>query len=167
MKAWRIGLTIGGILVALYGAVRLLTGVPVHSLVLLALWLIVAVLIHDGVLSSLVVAVGWAVSHLPPRGRRYLQAGLIMAAMVTVVAVPMISQQFRQPPVKALLQQDFRLNLTVLLVIIAVGTLAAYAVRVARDRATRRRSSPSVSSWWPSTGYAAPSRPPRCSSCWR
>ena len=37
------------------------------------------------------------------RGRRYLQFGLIMAAMVTVIAVPMIHRDDREPPSKALL----------------------------------------------------------------
>ena len=71
---------------------------------------------------------------IPPRARRYLQAGVIMAALVTVIALPMINQQRRQPPSKTLLQQDFEVNLMILLGIVAAGCLAAYAIRVARDR---------------------------------
>ena len=59
-----------------------------------------------------------------------------MAALVTVIALPMINQQRRQPPSKTLLQQDFGLNLMILLAIIAGACLTAYAVRVARDRST-------------------------------
>ncbi|HEX6757909.1 MAG TPA: hypothetical protein VF086_05770 [Propionibacteriaceae bacterium] len=50
----------------------------------------------------------------PDRGRRYLQFGLIMAAMVTVIAVPMIHGARPEPPSKALLLQAFSTNLTVL-----------------------------------------------------
>ena len=72
---------------------------------------------------------------VPDRGRRFLQVGLIVAAMVTVVAIPLIARQGTQPPAKALLLQNYAANLTLLLGLIAVVTLVAYAVRVARDRA--------------------------------
>ena len=71
---------------------------------------------------------------MPPRGRRYLQAGLIMAAMVTVLAVPMIYRRGSQPASKALLDQNFGGNLTLLLGVIAGATLLAYAIRVARSQ---------------------------------
>ena len=50
--------------------------VPPPSLVLLGVWLVGALLIQHGVVSPLVVAVGWALRRVvPDRGRRYLQAG--------------------------------------------------------------------------------------------
>ena len=134
MLAWRIGLATTGIAVALYGIGRLFTGIPLQSLTLLALWLIAAVVIHDGLVSPTVVAVGWTLRRLvPPRGRRYLQAALIMSALVTIVALPMMYRANRQPPSKAILRQDFGANLALLVAIIAVATLIAYAVQVARD----------------------------------
>ena len=134
MGRWRLLLAVAGIGLGLYGAGRLFTSVPWSSLVLVGLWLILALIIHDGVLSPAVVAVAALLGRIPPRARRYLQFGLIMAALVTVIALPMIYQQRRQPPAKTLLQQDFGVNLMILLAIIAAGWLAAYAVRVARDR---------------------------------
>ena len=107
---------------------------PWSSLVLVGLWLVLALIIHDGLLSPAVVAVTALLGRIPPRARRYLQFGLIMAALITVITLPMIYQQGRQPPAKTLLQQDFQVNLMILLAIIAAGCLAAYAVRVARDR---------------------------------
>ena len=134
MHAWRIGLSAAGIALAVYGIGRLFTGIPLESLTLLGLWLIAAVVIHDGLVSPSVVAVGWTLRRLvPPRARRYLQAALIMSALVTIVALPMIYRANRQPPSKAILRQDFGENLLLLLAIIAVVTLAAYAVEVARD----------------------------------
>ena len=135
MLAWRIGLAASGIAVAVYGLGRLFTQIPVHSLTLLAVWLIVALAIHDGLLSPVVVAVGWMLRQwVPPRGRRYLQAALIMSGIVAIVAVPMIYRADRQPPSKAILRQDFGQNLALLLAIIAVATLVMYAIQVARDR---------------------------------
>jgi len=135
MRIWRIVLAVLGISAATYGISQLLTHVPVQSMVLLALWLIAALIIHDGLLSPAVVGIGAALRrYVPDRGRRYLQFGLIMAAMVTVIAVPMIYRANTQPPSKALLLQDFGINLTVLLAAIGGVTLAAYAIRVAQDR---------------------------------
>ena len=71
---------------------------------------------------------------MPDRGRRYLQVALIIAGLVTVIAVPMIYLRGSQPPAKALLLQNYGGNLTVLLALVAVVSLALYAVRVARDR---------------------------------
>jgi hypothetical protein len=135
MKVWRIILAVVGIGGGTYGISQLLTYIPVESLVVLALWLIGALIIHDGLLSPAVVGVGAALRRwVPDRGRRYLQFGLIMAAMVTVIAVPMIYRANREPPSKALLLQDFSTNLTVLLAILGGATLVAYAIRVAQDR---------------------------------
>jgi hypothetical protein len=140
MKVWRIILAVVGIAAGTYGISQLLRYIPVESLVVLALWLIGALIIHDGLLSPTVVGVGAALRRwIPDRGRRYLQFGLIMAAMVTVIAVPMIYRANREPPSKALLLQDFSANLTVLLAILGGATLVAYAIRVARDRSVAGR----------------------------
>jgi len=151
MGRWRVLLAVVGIGLGLYGVGRLFTSVPWSSLVLLGVWLVLALIIHDGLLSPAVIAVTVLLGRIPPRGRRYLQFGLIMAALVTVIALPMISQQGRQPPAKTLLQQDFQVNLMILLATIAAGSLTAYAVRVARDRRTSSSRS----------GWTAPSDPPR------
>lgn len=143
MKIWRIILGVLGIGIGTYGISQLLTQIPRQTLALLALWLIGALIIHNGLLSPAVVGVGAALRrYIPDRGRRYLQFGLIMAAMVTVIAVPMIFRAHTQPPAKALLLQDFAVNLTVLLAAIGGGTLIAYAIRVARDRSVPGRPPP-------------------------
>lgn len=135
MKAWRIILAIAGILLGLFGAYRFLTEIPLPNLIALAVWMIAALLIHDGVLSPLVVGIGYLLRRfVPDRGRRYLQAAFIMTGVVTVIAVPMIYLRGSQPAVKALLRQNYGANLTVIIAIIAAVTLTLYAVRVARDR---------------------------------
>lgn len=125
---------IGGALL-LYGALWIIHGLPTSLLLVLGGWLVAVVVIHLGVLSPIVLGVGALLHRVPDRGRAFLQGGLIVAGIVTVIAVPLMLRQFSQPPVKAMLLQDYRLNLLVLLVIIAVATSTAYAVRVARDRA--------------------------------
>ena len=98
MKVARIGLAVVGIVLVLYGAGRILSSVPPPLLVLLGVWLVGALLIQHGIVSPLVVAVGVALRRLvPDRGRRFLQIGLIVAAMVTVVAIQNILPQTKSP----------------------------------------------------------------------
>ena len=98
MRLWRIGLSVLGVLVVLYGIVSLGLHIPGRTLGWVAVWLIAAVIIHNGVLSPIVVGVSTLLRrHLPDRGRRYLQAGLIAAVPVTVIALPMIYRQGSQP----------------------------------------------------------------------
>jgi hypothetical protein len=139
MGRWRLVLGILGVLVVLYGIVNLLIHIPGQTLVWVVVWLIAAVLIHHGLVSPVVIAVSSLLRRLiPDRGRRYLQAGLITAVPVTVIAIPMIYRQGSQPPSKALLLQNFTANLGVLLGIIAGLCLVGYAIRVARDRPPAR-----------------------------
>ena len=139
MLVARVLLVAAGIGVLVYGAGRVLLQTPPPSLLLLGIWLVAAVAIHDGLLSPLVVAVGAGLRRLvPDRGRTFLQFALIAGGLVTVVAVPLIVFRGSQPPSKALLLQDYGAHLTWLLGLIAAGTLIAYAVRVARDRKSLR-----------------------------
>jgi len=135
MLRWRIVLAVAGVSLGTLGVGRLLTQIPSHSLVLLAAWLIGAIIIHDGIVSPLVVTVGWLLRRfVPARGRGYLQAGLVMGALVTIIAIPMIHLRNSQPAAKAILRQNFAGNLTLLLGIIGAATLILYAIRVARDQ---------------------------------
>lgn len=137
MKAWRLILAIVGVMLVLYGAGKIFLSVPPAYLVLLGAWLIGLLLIQHGLVSPLVVTVGWALRRVvPDRGRRFLQAGLILAAMVSVVAIWLIARRGTQPPAKALLLQNYSASLLLLLGIIAGVTLVAYAVRVASDRSS-------------------------------
>ena len=87
-----------------------------------------------GLLSPAVVGLGSLLRRfVPDRGRRYLQAALLMGTLVTVVALPMIYLRGSQPPVKALLLRNYGLNLTLILGLIATITLSLHAIQVARD----------------------------------
>lgn len=134
MLAWRIAFAGSGILLGLFGAFRLVTEVPIGNLLVLAGWMIGAVVIHDGILSPLVIAVGWFIGRVVPvRARRYVQGGLIAGALITVVAIPLILRAGQEPASKAILRQNFGGNLTILLGLVAAVSLVLYAVRVARE----------------------------------
>lgn len=135
MKAWRIILAVAGIGLLAFGVFRLLSEIPTHSLLILAVWLVAALVLHDALLAPSVVGVGWLLRrYVPDRGRRYLQVALIMIALATVIAVPMIFLRGSQPAAKALLLRNYGANLIVIIGSIAVMSLILYAARVARDR---------------------------------
>jgi hypothetical protein len=137
VKAWRMILAVTGIALGAFGVFRLVTEIPRHSLLILAVWLAAALIIHDAVLEPSVVGVGWLLRrHLSDPSRRYVQLALIMIAFVAVIATPMIFLRNTQPAEKALLLRNYGANLILIIAIIAVLSLILYAVRVARDRST-------------------------------
>ena len=136
MKFARYALVTGGLLVLFYGAWHLVTELP-GNLRDLAVWMVAVVVIHDGVVSPLVVALGWIMAAtIPPRGRRYVQSALITGALFTIIAIPLIHRKGTQPVSKALLVQNYAGHLAILLGLVAAANLIAYAVSVARDRRT-------------------------------
>jgi hypothetical protein len=145
MLAWRIILAASGMLLASFGIFRLLTEISGSTLLAVATWLICALIIHDGLVSPSVVGVGWVLRRfVPDRERRYLQAWLIMSAIVLVIAIPMIYLRGSQPAVKAILLQDYAANLGLIIGILAALTLAWYGVRVLRDRSARSATGPTL-----------------------
>lgn len=124
----------GGLLMA-FGAFRLLTEVALADLFVLAVWLAVAILLHDFVLSPFVVGAGWVLGRTaPPRIRRYLQAFLIVAGLITVIAIPLILREGTQPEQTTLLVQDYSTNLAFLLGLLAAATAVMFAVRTVLQR---------------------------------
>jgi hypothetical protein len=135
MKAWRTILAVVGIGFGAFGVFRLVSEIPTYSLLILVVWLVAALVIQDAILAPSVIGVGWLLrNYVPDRARRHLQVALIMAALITVIAVPMIFLRGTQPTVKALLLRNYGSNLILIIAIISVINLILYAVRVARDR---------------------------------
>ncbi len=88
----------------------------------------------DGVLMPVIAIIGFVLTMLvAPRARRYVQGGLIAAAMVTLIAIPLIHRQGQAQPGQALLTQDYAAHLFTLLGLIAAATVIAYAIRFTRD----------------------------------
>lgn len=134
MRRWRYALVAAGVLLLLYGGVRLVVEVP-ESLPGLVLWMVGIVIVHDGLLAPLVVGVGWLLARtVPPRGRRYVQAALVVGGLITIIAISLIARRGTQPPAKALLLQNYGANLAILLALVVALNLVTYLVTAARDR---------------------------------
>jgi hypothetical protein len=133
-----------GIAMIGYGTWRIFANARATQPLHLGEWLLGALVVHDGVIAFVIVAVGWVlVRAVPGRARAYVQGGLITAGLVTAIAVVETYRRGKSAPGQALLEQNYRANLVVLLVLICLGTLLCYMVRVVRDaRSTRRHQDP-------------------------
>ncbi len=135
MRKYRIALIAAGGLLLAFGVFRLVTQLDHGDLFVLGVWLVMAIVLHDFVVAPVTVGTGLALTHVPPRARRYVQGVLIAGALVTVIAIPLIRRRNTQPAIKAILLRDYAGNLALLLgLIVAVGVVL-YLARVFRDRA--------------------------------
>ena len=134
MRKYRIALGVAGALLLTFGVFRLVTELDAGNLFVLGVWLVAAIAIHDGLIAPITVGTGVALTFVPSRSRRYLQGGLIVGALITVIAVPLIGRQGTQPEAKAILLRDYGANLALLLGLAAAIALVLYALRVLRDQ---------------------------------
>lgn len=133
MLKYRIALGVAGGLMLTFGLFRLVTELDPGDLFVLGLWLAAAVVLHDGLVAPITVGTGVALTRVPPRARRYLQGALLVGALITIVAIPLIWRQGTQPESKAILLRDYAANLTLLLGMTAAVALVLYALRVLRN----------------------------------
>jgi hypothetical protein len=146
MRLLRIAVGTAGVAGMALGTV-LLASPQVGERLAVLWWLGGAVLLHDGVLVPVVLAVG---AVLPPRLRRSARGALITAACLTVVALPVLLRP-GHPANPSLLPLDYRRNLLVALVAVAAVAAAWHARhavrrllrRPARRRPARRQRRPS------------------------
>ena len=133
MRKYRITLGLSGGVLLAFGAFRLVTQLDADDLVVLALWLAAAVVLHDSVIAPITVGTGVALRGVPPRARRYLQGALIVGALITVIAIPLIGRRGTQPESEAILLRDYSANLALLLGMTAAVAAVLYALGVLRE----------------------------------
>lgn len=123
-----------GVVLLTYGSWRIVQYSAATRPAQLGIWLAAALVLHDGILSWLVVGIGWLLARfVPGRARSYLQGGLITAGLVSLVAAPLIYRRGRSQPGQALLERDYLANLLIIAACIAAVTAIAYLVRVRRE----------------------------------
>ncbi|WP_371655588.1 MULTISPECIES: hypothetical protein [unclassified Streptomyces] len=101
-----------------------------------AVWLVGAIVLHDGLIAPLVLLVGLGVMATRPGVRGPLRAALVTAGCLTAIALPVI---LRPGPYNnaTVLPLDYLRNWLVLLAVVVVGAglvVAGKRVRKARDR---------------------------------
>ena len=91
-------------------------------------------IIHDGVLSPLVLAIGAALRRFCPTVAAGSASRVDHGRDRYLIAVPLIFRRGTQPPSKTQVLQDYALNWGLLLGVIGAAMLILYAIRVARDK---------------------------------
>ncbi|MEU4078010.1 hypothetical protein DEJ45_04895 [Streptomyces venezuelae] len=99
------------------------------------LWLTGAVVLHDGVLAPLVLAVGLLIAARPARG--LWRGALIVAGSVTLVTLPLLVRP-GEPPNPSALPLPYGRNLAIVLGVVGVVTGVLYLVRRRGDSVRRR-----------------------------
>ncbi|MFP7761126.1 hypothetical protein [Marisediminicola sp. LYQ134] len=148
MQAWRTGLVIVGIALIVLGGFVVVDLVRPSGWLGIGVWLLGALVIHDGIISMGVV-VGNLV--LRSTGRRVplgalaiFQAAVVVGAVVALVAVPGIYKSAIGANNPTVVPLDYASNFVWFLVGLAVVTaiaLAGYAVLAARRQKARPSSS--------------------------
>lgn len=140
MRAARIALVTAGALGIVLGAWVMVDTVKPKGIWGLATWLIAAVILHDGILSPVVVGISVGMRRV---GRRIpagvlaiVQAGIVVGSVFTLVVVPEIIRKAKVPKNDTVLPFDYGTRLALLWVAVAVVTALAVLVYL-RVRARR------------------------------
>lgn len=140
--AVRIVLIAVGVAVLLLGARTLYETQSHDQIVGVAVFLLLAILVHDAILSPVVFVVGLLIRRagrrVPPGVVVILQAGVVMMAVMTLVVVPEIRARALGNANPTILVADYAPRLALLWVATAVAT-AAVAVLYARTRREKAR----------------------------
>lgn len=148
MQERAVRVTLAGLGVGLigYGAVRLLQAQTPAQLAAIAKWLIAVLIVHDAIVSPLVIAVGLLLAAVVrQRWLGFVQLGVAVFALVSSVAVFLIWRQGKSSAASlALLQRNYLANLLILASLISLATIGLAAASGYRNaaRSKRRKSRP-------------------------
>ncbi|WP_440709258.1 hypothetical protein [Herbiconiux sp. YIM B11900] len=142
MRIIRIVLLVVGVLGLLLGALVLLMKQDPAQIVGVGVWMIGAIVLHDAILSPLVVGAGILVRktgrRLPYGLLAIVQAGVVLAAILGLIVAPEIYAKTLGVANPTVLPLDYTLNLVLTWAAVAVLTVACCVLYLAR---ARRRAS--------------------------
>jgi hypothetical protein len=132
MRIYRALMALAGAAIIGYGLYGLLTEPQIKDPLDILVWAGGAVVLHDGLWLPLVCLIGAAAAR-----DAILRFGLIVAASVTVVALPAVLRAGDQQGNPTVLPLPYLRNLLLLLLGCALATAAAWTVRWLRGRRER------------------------------
>ena len=152
MKIWRIALVVVGIALLVVGGLVLLEDVAPKRYGGILLWLAGAIVIHDGIIAGLVIAVNLT---LRKAGRKVplgvlaiVQGAIVVGAMVSLIVFPQIVKQGIGTLNPTILPLDYTGNLVLFYGVLVAATAVAIAVYL---RVTTRGALPGGRGSVPST----------------
>jgi hypothetical protein len=126
-----------GVVVGLFGAWFLLTRQDLDQLVGAATWLVVGVVLHDGVLAVATLLLGAVALRLLPRAARApAVVAFVVLGSVTLLAVPVLGRFGERSDNATLLDRDYTAGWLVLALLTVAAVVVASVLR--SRRATRR-----------------------------
>lgn len=132
MRATRVALMVLGVIVGGYGAWLLFSRADTEGLISAGLWLLGGVLLHDVLLSGIVIGLGLVTTRFLPAAARAPSAiALIIVGPLTLIAFPMIGGFGAKENNPTLLDRPYTTNWVVLLIVTVVLVVG---VSVARAR---------------------------------
>jgi hypothetical protein len=134
VRAWRLVLGAVGVAAVLFGLRGLVLGGVATHWPVPAVWLVAGVLVHDLLVVPVAAASGWVLGRVVPAPvRPVVRGGLLVAAVVTVVALPVLSGKgdARNPSLTPL---DYPRNYALVLVAVALASLVLAVLRARRIR---------------------------------
>ncbi|WP_052129243.1 hypothetical protein [Clavibacter michiganensis] len=146
VRAARIALVAGGVVGLVVGALVLLDSQRPDQVVGVAVFLLLAILVHDAILSPVVFVAGLllrkAGRRLPPGVLAIVQAGVVVMAVTALVVVPEIRARALGNENPTILIADYAPRLALMWVATAVATAGAAWLYA---RTSRQKDRPSVS----------------------
>lgn len=140
MKWFRFLIAVAGVGVLGYGLYGLLSEPLIDDPLGVLTWAAGAVVLHDGVWLPVACVIGALLARDP-----WVRGGLIVAASLTVVALPVVLREDEDHGNASLLPLPYERNLLFLLlgcaVVTAVGSLVRY-LRARRERGSKRSPAP-------------------------
>ena len=131
MTPTRVGLGAGGVVAGGYVVWLLLS--RGHDFVNLGVWLVVGVVLHDGVLALAVLALGAvALGVLPQAARAPAVVGFVVLGSATLFAVPVLGRFGARADNPSLLDRSYWAGWLVLAALTLVAVVAASFVRSRR-----------------------------------
>jgi hypothetical protein len=144
---WRAGLIAFGVVLLVIAAVTLVNDVPPSRYLGLGVWLVGALVLHDGVVAMAIVAVSVIVRKIDRRvpfvAVLMVQGAVVVGAIVTVIVLPEVIKKSIGTANPSILPLDYLANLGLFFLGLTVvtGTLVAVYLLVARGRRIRRAPS--------------------------
>ena len=147
IKAWRTGLVALGVLLLLLGAYVLVDTVKPIKIAGLGLWLVLALIVHDGIIALVTFGVAFVLRKagraIPIAVLAVVQAGLVVCSIFAIIVLPAVYKRSIGTNNPTVLPLDYGPALVTLWAVIVV--LTALAVVGYTALARRQKNRPSIS----------------------
>jgi hypothetical protein len=132
VRRWRIGLLILGLALLGLGGVVLLQEVNPKRYLGIVIWMVGALILHDGIIAPIVFVVTLIMrrklTKVPAVVVAIIQGALVVGGIVTIIVVPQIMKKAIGTLSSSILPQNYALHLVVFYAVLVVLTAAAVGI---------------------------------------